>query len=252
LQDNAREPDYIATIPKRGYELIASVCEQDDPGTNEGTGSIGLQHTNKSSWYLFFVGFLVVAVGVAWFVMSANVNPVVTDESNVSPALIENIAQQPLETPSIAVLPFVNMSGDPEQEYFSDGISEDIITDLSRLKNLTVIARNASFTYKGSLTTNEDIGNALNVSHVLEGSVRRSGDRVRITAQLIDTGNGQHLWAERYDRELNDVFAVQDEITEQIVTALSVQLSSDEEIHLANNAKYNFEAYDLRTAGMAE
>jgi adenylate cyclase len=103
--------------------------------------------------------------------MSANVNPVVTDESNVSPALIENIAQQPLETPSIAVLPFVNMSGDPEQEYFSDGISEDIITDLSRLKNLTVIARNASFTYKGSLTTNEDIGNALNVSHVLEGSV---------------------------------------------------------------------------------
>jgi TolB-like protein len=252
LQDNAREPDYIATIPKRGYELIASVCEQDDPGTNEGTGSIGLQNTNKSSWYLFFVGFLVVAVGVAWFVMSANVNPVVTDESNVSPALIENIAQQPLETPSIAVLPFVNMSGDPEQEYFSDGISEDIITDLSRLKNLTVIARNASFTYKGSLTTNEDIGNALNVSHVLEGSVRRSGDRVRITAQLIDTGNGQHLWAERYDRELNDVFAVQDEITEQIVTALSVQLSSDEEIHRANYAKYNFEAYDLRTAGMAE
>ena len=190
-------------------------------------------------------------MGVAWFVMSANVNPVVTDESNVSPALIENIAQQPLETPSIAVLPFVNMSGDPEQEYFSDGISEDIITDLSRLKNLTVIARNASFTYKGSLTTNEDIGNALNVSHVLEGSVRRSGDRVRITAQLIDTGNGQHLWAERYDRELNDVFAVQDEITEQIVTALSVQLS-DEEIHRANYAKYNFEAYDLRTAGMAE
>ena len=116
---------------------------------------------------------------------------------------------------------------------------------------MTVIARNASFTYKGSLTTNEDIGNALNVSHVLEGSVRRSGDRVRITAQLIDTGNGQHLWAERYDRELNDVFAVQDEITEQIVTALSVQLS-DEEIHRANYAKYNFEAYDLRTAGMAE
>ena len=249
LQDNAREPDYIATIPKRGYELIASVCEQDDPGTNEGTGSIGLQNTNKSSWYLFFVGFLVVAVGVAWFVMSANVNPVVTDESNVSPALIENIAQQPLETPSIAVLPFVNMSGDPEQEYFSDGISEDIITDLSRLKNLTVIARNASFTYKGSLTTNEDIGNALNVSHVLEGSVRRSGDRVRITAQLIDTGNGQHLWAERYDRELNDVFAVQDEITEQIVTALSVQLSSDEEIHRANYAKHNFEAYDLLLKG---
>ncbi|MDX2477403.1 MAG: winged helix-turn-helix domain-containing protein [Gammaproteobacteria bacterium] len=249
LQDNAKEPDYIATIPKRGYELIASVGEQEDPGTHEGTQSIGLQNTNKSTWYFLFAGFLVVAVGVAWFALSASVDPVLIDESNVPPISKENIAQQPLETPSIAVLPFDNMSGDPEQEYFSDGITEDIITDLSRLKNLAVIARNSSFTYKDTTSNVVDIGDDLKVSHVLEGSVRRSGDRVRITAQLIDASNGQHIWAERYDRELNDVFAVQDEITEQIVTALSVQLSSDEEKHRANNVKHNFEAYDLLLKG---
>lgn len=251
MQDSAREPDYIATIPKRGYELIASVSEQDDPGTYEGTQSIGLQHAKKSTWYLLFAGFLVVAVGAAWFVMSANVDTVVTDETDVSPLSKENISQQPLETPSIAVLPFVNMSGEPEQEYFSDGISEDINTDLSRLKNLAVIAHNSSFTHKGTTKTVVDTGDDLKVGHVQQGSVRRSGDRVRTTAQLIDTSNGRHIWAERYDRKLYDVFAVQDDITEQIVTALSVQLS-DEEIHRANYAKYNFEAYDLRTAGMAE
>ncbi len=248
LQDNAREPDYIATIPKRGYELIASVGEQEDPGTHEGTQSNGLQHANKSTWYFLSAGFLVVAVGVAWFVLSASVDPVLIDESNVSPVSKENIAQQSLETPSIAVLPFVNMSGDPEQEYFSDGITEDIITDLSRLKNLAVIARNSSFTYKDTTSNVVDIGDDLKVSHVLEGSVRRSGDRVRITAQLIDAINGQHLWAERYDRELNDVFAVQDEITEQIVTALSVQLSGEEK-HRTNKISRNFEAYDLLLKG---
>jgi adenylate cyclase len=199
-----------------------------------------------------FAGFLVVAVGAAWFVMSASVDPVVTDESNVSTISKENIAQQPLETPSIAVLPFVNMSGDPEQEYFSDGISEDIITDLSRLKNVAVIARNSTFSYKGTVTTTKDIANALNVSHVLEGSVRRSDDRVRITAQLIDVSNGQHIWADRYDRELHDVFAVQDEITKQIVAALTLRLHDGENETIVHpTATNNFEAYDLFLKGLS-
>ena len=116
-------------------------------------------------------------------------------------------------TASIAVLPFTNMSGDPEQEYFSDGISEDIITDLSKIAGLTVIARNSSFTYKGRSVDVRAVGRELGVRSVLEGSIRRAGKRVRITAQLIDATNGGHLWADRYDRDLTDIFAVQDDVT---------------------------------------
>src|SRR5687768_7500303 len=114
------------------------------------------------------------------------------------------------DKPSIAVLPFQNMSGDAEQEYFSDGITEDIITDLSKLSGLLVIARNSSFTYKGKPVDVREVGKSFGVSHVLEGSVRLAGGRVRITAQLLESGNGHHLWAERYDRDLADIFAVQD------------------------------------------
>jgi len=249
LQDNAKDPYYISTIPKRGYELIASVSEQEDPGTPEGAHSMRLQQTKKLAWYFLFAGILVVAAGITWFVMSTSIDPVVTDESSVALISKENIVHQPLEMPSIAVLPFENMSGDPEQEYFSDGISEDIITDLSRLNNLVVIARNSSFTYKGTTSKIEDIGNVLNVSHVLEGSVRRSGVRVRITAQLIDASNGEHIWAERYDRELNDVFAVQDEVTKKIVNALAVRLSAAEKEKLGHSSTNNIAAYDVFLRG---
>ena len=123
------------------------------------------------------------------------------------------------DKPSIAVLAFTNMSGDPEQEYFSDGIAEDIITELSRSRSLFVIARNSSFTYKGRAVDVKQVARELGVRYVLEGSVRRSGDRVRVVAQLIDAETGNHIWAERYDRVLEDVFAVQDEIT-AVVTAI--------------------------------
>src|SRR6202167_2686944 len=125
-------------------------------------------------------------------------------------------ALPPSDRPAIAVLPFINMSGDPEQEYFSDGISEDIITALSKLRGFFVIARNSSFIYKGKAVHMKQVAEELGVGYVVEGSVRRGGDRVRITAQLNDAGTGSHLWAERYDRGLADVFAVQDEITEAI------------------------------------
>jgi adenylate cyclase len=121
------------------------------------------------------------------------------------------------DKPSIAVLPFQNMSGDPEQEFFADGMSEDIITALSRLPNLVVIARNSTFVYKGRAIDVREVGRDLAVSHVLEGSIRKSGDRLRITVQLVDTRDGDHVWAERYDRNLDDIFAVQDEITHNIV-----------------------------------
>ena len=124
------------------------------------------------------------------------------------------------DKPSIAVLPFANLSGDPEQEYFADGLTEDILTALARFAQLTVIARNSTFVYKGRAVSIADVGRDLRVRYVLEGSVRRSGDRVRVTAQLIEAATSAHLWAERYDRAITDIFAVQDEITEQIVTRL--------------------------------
>jgi adenylate cyclase len=153
------------------------------------------------------------------------------------------------DKPSIAVLPFTNMCGDPEQEYFSDGISEDIITDLSKIAGLMVISRNSCFTYKGRSVDVRTVGRDLGVRSVLEGSVRRSGNRVRITAQLIDSASGGHLWAERYDRDLTDLFAVQDDVTRRIVDALKVTLSPAEKVRLADSEACNIEAYDYFLRG---
>jgi adenylate cyclase len=154
-----------------------------------------------------------------------------------------------VDKPSIAVLSFDNMSDDPDQEYLSDGIAEDIITDLSQLSNLAVIARNSSFSYKGTSTKVQDIGKDLGVEYLVEGSVRKMGDQIRITVQLVDTSNGHHLWAERFDRELTNIFTMQDEITEKIVSALSIQLTGDEQQQLAHVATNSFEAYDLFLQG---
>ena len=138
--------------------------------------------------------------------------------------------------PSIAVLPFHNMSGDAEQEYFADGISEDIITALSKLPQLFVIARNSSFTFKGKNVDVQEVGRELGVRYVLEGSVRKSGNRVRITAQLIDATTGGHLWAERFDRDLTDIFAVQDDVTQHIVGALALNLTRGRSAAARNRA----------------
>jgi adenylate cyclase len=152
-------------------------------------------------------------------------------------------------TASIAVLPFTNMSGDAEQEYFSDGISEDIITDLSKIAGLLVIARNSSFTYKGRSVDVRAVGRELGVRSVLEGSIRRAGQRVRITAQLIDLESGGHLWGERFGRDLTDIFEVQDDVTHRIVDALKVTLSPAEKARLAESEPSNIDAYDCFLRG---
>ena len=146
---------------------------------------------------------------------------------------------------SICVLPFVNMSGDTEQEYFSDGISEDIITDLSKVSALHVISRNSAFLYKGKNVDLPQVARELKVSHVLEGSVRKSGDRVRITAQLIDGSNNGHVWAERYDRNLDDIFALQDEISQAIVRALRLKLLPEEKKAIERRGTESVEAYNI-------
>jgi TolB-like protein len=149
------------------------------------------------------------------------------------------------DRPAIAVLPFNNMSGEREQEYFSDGISEDIITALSKLRWLFVIARNSSFTYKGKSVHMKQVAEELGVRYLLEGSVRKSGDRVRITAQLNDVATGSHIWAERYDRDLADVFAVQDQITEAIVAAIEPQIYAAENFRARSKPPNSLDAWDL-------
>ena len=157
----------------------------------------------------------------------------------------------PSDRPAIAVLPFVNMSGEPEQEYFSDGISEDIITALSKLRWFMVIARNSTFSYKGKSVPMRQIAEELGVGYLVEGSVRKSGDRVRITAQLSDVATGRQLWAERYDRELADVFAVQDEITKAIVVAIEPQLYAAESFRAGRKPSESLDAWDLLMRALA-
>jgi adenylate cyclase len=153
------------------------------------------------------------------------------------------------EKPAIAVLPFNNMSGDPEQEYFSDGITEDIITDLSKVSGLLVIARNTAFTYKGKAVKVQQVAQELGVPFILEGSVRKAGARVRVTAQLISSENGAHVWADRYDRDLTDIFAIQDEITHAIVDQLKVKLLPQEKKSIRQTPTDNVEAYTFYLRG---
>jgi adenylate cyclase len=161
----------------------------------------------------------------------------------VEVALVEKMAFPLPDKPSIAVLPFNNLSGDPEQEYFSDGLTEEIISTLSKVPKLFVIARNSTFTYKGKPVKVQQVAEELGVRYVLEGSVRKAGDKIRITAQLVDAINGHHLWAEKYDRSIDDIFAVQDEITKKIITAMQVKLTEGEQVQAAARGTNSLEAY---------
>ena len=166
---------------------------------------------------------------------------------------VDSVARMALplpDNPSIAVLPFQNLSGDPEQDYFSDGLTEDLITDLSKISGLFVIARNSSFAYKGKAIKIVEVGRELGVQYILEGSVRKAGDRVRITAQLIDTTTEGHLWAHRYDRKLKDIFKLQDDVTQKIIAALTVKLTEDEQKRLLHRYTDNMVAYDLYLRGL--
>ena len=180
---------------------------------------------------------------------SVQVYRVLADTPAVS-ARESEVSELP-DKPSIAVLPFVNMSADPDQEYFSDGITEEIITGLSKIPELFVIARNSTFTYKGKSVRVQQVGKELGVRYVLEGSVRKAGDRVRITGQLIDAKTGHHLWAERYDRNLKDIFALQDDITINIMRAMQVELTEgDQACEWLKRGSENIEAYERGMKGM--
>jgi adenylate cyclase len=187
-------------------------------------------------WAALAIGFIIVVGALAIWNFYFRPPP-------IEPASVEKMAYPLPEKPSIAVLPFDNLSGDPEQEYFSDGITEEIITALSKTPKLFVIARNSTFTYKGKPVKVQQVGRELGVKYVLEGSVRKAGGKVRITAQLADAQTGHHLWADRYDRDLKDIFAIQDEITMKIITALQVKLTEGEQARILGKGTDNLEAY---------
>ena len=187
--------------------------------------------------------------GIALIIAAALVSWWQPWNPRVEPALPQRMAFALPDKPSIAVLPFTNMSGDRSQEYFSDGMTEDLITDLSKVSGLFVISRNSTFTYKGKSVKVRTVAEELGVRYVLEGSVRRAADKVRINAQLIDATTGGHVWADRYDGKLADVFTLQDRVTRQIVTALALRLTPREKRQLAARGTDNLEAYDLFLKG---
>jgi TolB-like protein/tetratricopeptide (TPR) repeat protein len=206
---------------------------------------VGTAHRH---WVLVIVGGLLLIAGTIVAVRYFSRPPL----SPQSSALVTQEAPAlPLpDKPSIVVLPFVNMSEDPKQEYFSDGITEDLTSDLSKISSLFVIARNSAFTYKGKAVKVQDVSKELGVRYVLEGSVRRADDQVRVTAQLIDATTGYHLWSERYDRPLQDILRLQDEVVRKIVTTLGLQLSVQEQGYIIRKHTDNLEAYDFFLRGV--
>ena len=207
LNDSGEEQRLIRTVARKGVRFVGKVGGTEQP--------------NELS-------------------ASSSVLPAIGDATDATPLILALP-----DRPAIAVLPFTNLSGEPEQEYFSDGISEDIITALSKLRWFFVIARNSSFMYKGKAVHMKQVAEELGVRYVVEGSVRKGGDRVRITAQLNDVASGSHLWAERYDRELADVFAVQDEIAESIVATIEPKLYAAESFRAQRKPPDSMDAWDL-------
>jgi adenylate cyclase len=223
---NIVKPIKVYRVPT-GPETLQKVAEEKRPAP-----------TWQRAGLAVVIALLVVAGGVAlWKSSRPPTSP------PIEAASVEKMAYPLPDKPSIAVLPFVNMSGDPEQEYFSDGLTEEIISALSGVPKLFVIARNSTFTYKGKPVKAQQVAEELGVGYVLEGSVRKSGDKVRITAQLVDALNGHHLWAKRYDRDISDIFAVQDELTKEIITAMQVKLTEGEQARAPARGTDNLEAY---------
>jgi len=216
--------------PVRVYKVLA------EP---EYAGKVIGEETPKPAWPRTATATLVVLAIVACFLAVWNFY---IRRHSIEHASVEKMAFQLPDKPSIAVLPFDNLTGDPQQEYFSDGMTEEIITALSKVPNLFVIARNSTFSYKGKPVKIHQVAEELGVRYVLEGSVQRAGDRVRVTAQLIDAIKGHHLWAERYDKELKDTFALQDEITGNILSALAVKLTKGEQATIRRKSTDNLEA----------
>ena len=238
--------------PVRVYKVqLESDATSPQPLSAEQSGSPSVEEKEKPRrWQIAALAVvLVLSVGVGVMVFR-DVSPLSSSVQKALPPAEAPATSLP-NKPSLAVLPFTNMSGDPEQDYFSDGLTEDLITDLSRLSGLFVLARNSAFRYKGQAVNIKEVSQQHRVRYVVEGSIRRTDERVRINAQLIDATTEYHLWAERYDRPVQDIFALQDEIVQKIVETLGLQLSLWEQGIVERRSTENLEAYDTFLQGIA-
>jgi TolB-like protein/class 3 adenylate cyclase len=224
--------------PVRVYRILT---EPDDAGK-----MVGAEKPKAGKWRLaaFSALALIIFVVGALFIWNYH------SRVQIEPASLDKIAYPLPDKPSIAVLPFDNLSGDPEQDYIADGISENIITALSYIPQMFVIARNSSFTYKGKPVKVQQVSEELGVRYILEGSVFKSGEKIRITAQLIDALTGGHMWSERFDRDLKDFFNLLDEITLAITVALQIELTDGEQARMWYDSTSNFEAWGHAVKGM--
>jgi TolB-like protein/DNA-binding winged helix-turn-helix (wHTH) protein/Flp pilus assembly protein TadD len=265
FDDSSQNPRIIETIPKMGYRLIAPVCQQPihseiqgnhSPAEADGKDKLaGLDLKHKKVISVAVV-FMVLAV-VTWLFI-----PVVFKDDQQTVALQPDVINHSSAdesrggststdetTPSILVLPFRHIGKQEADDYFIDGMTVDIITELSRLSNLLVMANQTSLNFKGKNITPQEAGHELGVGYILDGSLRRAGDELRVNAQLIDVATGYPLWSERYDRKLDNIFEIQDEITDNIVRELAVRLTTQEQLYLRSTAKVDFKAYDLFLKG---
>ena len=253
VQDDGGKQQIIKTLHGRGYRFVVETTERSldsllDVMPDAGAGQIPSPTVPRKGWqkgHLVLAGLLVVLGGVitVWY-LSIHLS---SSGGRISTG--QKLALTLLDKPSLVVLPFISLSVDPEQEYFSKGLTEDLITSLSRISGLFVVARNSVVLYQGQEVDLAQVSRDLGVQYVLRGSVRKAGDQVRITAQLVNTATGYHIWAERYDRPLTDIFALQDEIVRQIVTSLAVRLKEGEQEQLIHTYTNNVEAYDSASRG---
>jgi TolB-like protein/DNA-binding winged helix-turn-helix (wHTH) protein/tetratricopeptide (TPR) repeat protein len=239
IGDTGKEQRLIRTVSRRGLRFVGKIIEEEMPGrasvTDPGT-DLGVQHVKN-------IHEPIRAFEVSALTETREAAPVLAAEAESRPPLPDR--------PSIAVLPFQNISGDVEQEYFADGMAEDIITALSRFKAPFVIARNSSFTYKARAVDVKQVGRELGVRYVLEGSVRKAANRVRITGQLVDTATGAHIWADRFDGELGDIFDLQDQVTESVVGAIAPAVEKAEIERAKRKPTASLDAYALYLRGLA-
>lgn len=261
LGDDSRHPQYIETVAKKGYRLIANVksaskTEGDSQKDNRETGlSSGIQTSEnpRSSSKNFTISLAIAGVVlfaglILWYFLT--LTPVTSHQTTVvSDSTGKPLAKSANKTPSVVVLPFTNLSNDPQQEYFSDGITDDIITDLSQVSSLRVIARQSAYHYKNAIVSLDNIAKELGVNYIVEGSVQKAGQHIRINVQLTNVDKGAHIWADRFDSNASNIFEIQDTITRRVIDAMYITLSNQENERLVSRTTNNFEAYDIFLQG---
>lgn len=250
LQDDARHPRYIATIAKKGYQLIALINYSDvkEKRVEKNSEQMPFFRSNKYSVVKLFITGLSVLF-VSWLLivlMPASITSHKNADDVIDQSITGNISDK---LPSIVVLPFKNLSDDARQEYLSDGITDDIITDLSKISSLHVVARQSAYHFKDNQKSLDKVAQDLAVQYIIEGSVQKSGQRIRVNVQLTSVDKGYHIWADRFDTDVENIFNVQDEITRHVIEALFVTLSNQENDRVVFRRTNNFDAYDIFLLG---